>query len=112
MSFSNEILSCQQLKMTKSHCDEELISSIASLSSPLSFKFGTLELPHTSILINREIISTLEPTLPDIQSFSSTHTSTVHTQRISSTLKTRLLLHLLIFNSLLIKSPKQFLLRK
>ena len=75
--------------MTSSHCDEELLSSIATMSPPLSSKSGSLKLPNTSDSIIREIIPTLEPTSPDIQSFSSTHKSTVHTRPISSTLKTR-----------------------
>ena len=59
--------------MTSSQYEQDLHSSIASLSPPLSLKSGTLE------LLNRvfdpttfEIIPTPEPTLFDIQPCSST----------------------------------------
>ena len=78
--------------MTFSLCEEELFSSIASLSPPLFLKSGTLELPHTSVPLHLEIIPSSEPTLTDFQPSSSTHTSTVHNQHISSTFKTLLLL--------------------
>ena len=73
--------------MTSPTCDEELLSSIASLSQPRSLKSGTLEHPHNSVPKSLEIISTPEHTSIDIQTSSSTHVSTVNTQPISSTLK-------------------------
>ena len=76
-------------KMISSTCGKELLSSIASLSPPFSLKSGTLEPSHLSDPINPEISPTPELTIPEIQSSSSTHTSTVHIQTISSTLKTR-----------------------
>ena len=75
--------------MTSSVCDEELLSSVATLSPPIRQKSGTLELPHTSDPINLKIIPTPKPTLLDVQSSSPTHTFVVHTQPIFSTLKTR-----------------------
>ena len=73
--------------MTSSHCDEKLLSRIASLSPPRSLKSGNLELPHASDPDNLDIIPKPEPTLLDSQSSTSTHTSTVHTQPNSLTLK-------------------------
>ena len=70
--------------MTSTAHEEELLSSIASLSPPLSFKSGTLDFPHNSDFINLEIIPTPETTLPDTQ-----HSSSTNTQPISSNLKTR-----------------------
>ena len=63
---------------------QEFLSSIASLSPPLSLKSGTLELPNNSDLISLEIIPTPEQTLSDTQPSSSTNTQT-----FSSNLKTR-----------------------
>ena len=71
--------------MTSSHCGEE--SSIASLSPPFSLKSGTLEFPNASDTIDLEIIPAPESTLPNIESSSSTHTSTVLTHSVYSTLK-------------------------
>ena len=62
---------------------EELLSSIASLSPPLSLQSGTLELPNNSDLLNLDIFLTPEPILPDTQPSSS-----INTQPLSSTRKT------------------------
>ena len=62
------------------------------MSPPLSLKSGILELPNLSDTINLEVIHTPEPTAKfysEIQSRSFTQTSTVYTQYISSTPKTR-----------------------
>ena len=53
--------------LRRSHCDEELLSSIASLSPPFPLKSGTLELPNTTDPNNLEIIPTAEPTFSDIK---------------------------------------------
>ena len=70
--------------MTSSTHGEERLSSIASLSSPLSLHPGTLDLPNNSDLFNIEIITTSDPTPSDFQPSSSTNT-----QFLSSNLKTR-----------------------
>ena len=76
--------------MTSSTHEEELLSTIASLSPLLSLKPGTLELPNNPDLINLLIFPTSEPTLPDTQPSSSTNT-----QPLSSTLKTQVISNLL-----------------
>ena len=58
--------------MTPSTHEEELLSSIASLSPPFSLKSGTFELPHNSALNNPEIIPTSEPTLTPPSSSTNT----------------------------------------
>ena len=63
--------------MTASACKEELLSSIASLSPPLSFKSGTIELPHNPDPINLETFHISEPTLLDVQASSSNHTQPI-----------------------------------
>ena len=73
------------LKMSSSVCDEELLSSSASLSPCLSL--GALEIPHYSDPIIIEVITTPEPTI-EIKP-SSYKTPIVNTQPTSSTLKTR-----------------------
>ena len=74
--------------MTSSQYDEELLSSIASPSPPLSLKSGTLALPNlVSDPTTSELIPTPEPELSDIQPCSATQTSTKYTQPLSSTLK-------------------------
>ena len=73
--------------MNSSTYEEDLRSSIASVSPHFSPKSGTLELPKNSELINLEIIPTPEPTLPVTQPSSSTNTQPLSS--ISSTLKTR-----------------------
>ena len=75
--------------MTSSHCDEERFCSIAFLSPPLWLKSAILELPNPSDPIILEISPTPESTLPEILSYYPTQTSAVHTQSISSTVKTR-----------------------
>ena len=70
--------------MTSSTNKEEILSSIAPLSQPLSPKSDTLELPNNSDLTVLGIIHTPEPTLSDIQPSSSTKT-----QHLSSNPKTR-----------------------
>ena len=74
--------------MTTSRYDEELCSSIASLSPPVSPKSETLKRPKVSDQLTLEVFPTPEPTIFEIQS-SSTQTSTVNTQPLSSALKTR-----------------------
>ena len=69
--------------MTLSTHKEELLSSIASLSPPLSLQSGTLELPYNSDLLNLDIFLTPEPILPDTQPSSS-----INTHPLSSTRKT------------------------
>ena len=73
--------------MSSSVCDEEHLSSFASLPPPLSLKSGTLELPHYFDPINIEIISTPEPTIEIKYSFCKT--PIVNIQPTSSTPKTR-----------------------
>ena len=73
--------------MATSNPDEELLSSIASVSTPLSLKSGTLDLPKISDSLPLEISPTPEPTLNVIP--CTTQTSTISTQPLSSTLKTR-----------------------
>ena len=68
--------------------DKVLLSSICSLSPPLSLKSGTLDLPHMSDPLPLEFNSTPEPTLNVIPCTTQTSTSTISTQPISS-LKTR-----------------------
>ena len=75
------------LKTTSRVCDEELFSSIASLSPPLSLKYGTRDLPHNSDPINLDVICTPEPTI-EIKP-SSSNASFVNTQPNFSTHKTR-----------------------
>ena len=94
--------------MTSSHCDEKLLSSIASLSLRVSLKSGTLELPNASDPNIFETIFTPEPTLPEIQSSSSSHTSTLYTQPTPLLLK--LVIRLLICKSHLIIFPTRFFL--
>ena len=72
--------------MATSNPDEDLLSSIASLSPPLSLKFGNLGLRRISDSLPLEINSTPEPTLNAIP--CTTQTSTISTQPISSTLQT------------------------
>ena len=74
--------------MNNSNPDEELLSYITSLSPHLSFKSGTLDLPNLSDPITLEVNPTPEPTSTEIPFCSSTQTSTVFTQPISSTLNT------------------------
>ena len=62
---------------------KSLLYSFASLSPPLALKSGSLLLPYTSDPFNLEIIPTPDSTLLDIQ-----HSSSTHTQSISSTPKT------------------------
>ena len=71
--------------MSTSNPDEELFSSIASLSPPLSLKSGTLYLPNVSNSFPLDINPTPEPTQNVIP--STTQTTSQH---LSSTLKTRL----------------------
>ena len=73
--------------MTSPVCDEELLSSTASFSPPLSLKSGTLELPHNFEPINLEVICTPEHT-NEIKPPSS-NASFVNLQPNSSTLNTR-----------------------
>ena len=54
--------------MTSSHCDEELFSSITSLSPPLPLKYGTRELLNASDSNFLERIRTFEPTPLETQS--------------------------------------------
>ena len=68
--------------MATSNPEEELLSSIVSLSPPLSLKFGTLDLPNDSLSLH--INPTPEPTLNVIPS-----TTQSTTQPLASTLKTR-----------------------
>ena len=70
--------------MATSNPDKELLSSIASLSPPLSLKYGTLDLPNVSDPLPLDINPTPEP-------ISNVITSTTQstTQPLSSTLKTR-----------------------
>ena len=51
------------IQMAISNPDEDLLSSIAYLSPPLSLKSGTLELPHMSNPLPLELNSTPETTL-------------------------------------------------
>ena len=74
------------LKMPSSVCDGELLSSIVSLSHPLSPKPGTVELPHISDRINIEVITTPDPTIEVKPSFSNT--PIVNARPTSSALKT------------------------
>ena len=71
--------------MATSNPDEEILSSIASFSPPLSLKAGTLELSNHSDSLPLEINPTPEPTLNVIP--CTTQTSTIYTQRLSLTLK-------------------------
>ena len=66
--------------MATSNHEWELISSIASLSPPLSLKSGALDRPIVSDSLSLDINPTPEPTLNVIPST---------TQRLFSTLKTR-----------------------
>ena len=77
--------------MSSSVCDEEFLSSIASLSPPLCPESGTLELSHNSDPINIEVITTTEPTF-EIKP-SSSITPIAKTQPTSSDLKNSSLAH-------------------
>ena len=70
--------------MATSNPDEELVSSIASLSPPLFLKTGTLDLPNVSDSLPLDINPTHVPILNGIPS-----TTQPTTQPLSSTLKTR-----------------------
>ena len=70
--------------MATSNPDEALLSSITSLSPPLSPKSGTLNLPSVSDSLPLDINPTPEPTLNVIPSITQSTT-----QPLSSTLKTR-----------------------
>ena len=67
--------------MATSNPDEDLLSSIASLSPPLSLKSGTLDLPNISDSLPLETNSTPEPTLNVIP--CTTQTYTISTQSTS-----------------------------
>ena len=73
--------------MATSNPVQRLLSSIASLSPPLSLKSGTLDLPNDSDSLRLEINPAPEPTLTVIP--STTQISTVYAQPLSSTPKTR-----------------------
>ena len=73
--------------MATSNPDEELLSSIASLSHPLSLKSGTLDIPNVCDPLPLESNPTPEPTLNVIP--CTTQTSNIYTRPLSSTLKTR-----------------------
>ena len=70
--------------MATSTPDEELLSSIASLSPPLPLKSGTLDIPNESDSLPLDFNPTPEPTLKFIPPTTQTTT-----QLLSSTLKTR-----------------------
>ena len=72
--------------MATSNPDDELLSSIASLSPSVSLKSGTFDLPNVSDSLPLEINPTPEPTLNVIP--CTTQTTTICTQPLSSTLKT------------------------
>ena len=55
--------------------EEELLSSIASLSPPLSLNCGTLEVSDNSDQIILQIISTPEPILPDTHLLFNQHST-------------------------------------
>ena len=65
------------IQTATSNPDEELLSSIASVSTPLSLKSGTLDLPKISDSLPFEINPTSEPTLNVIP--RTTQTSTIST---------------------------------
>ena len=70
--------------MATSNPDDELLSSIASLSPPLSLKSGTLDLSNVNDSLALDINPTPETTLNVIPS-----TTQSTTQPLSSTLKSR-----------------------
>ena len=70
--------------MATSNYDEELLSSIASLSPPLSLKSRTLDIPNVSDSLPLDANPTPETTLNVTPSTTQTTT-----QPLSSTLKTR-----------------------
>ena len=75
--------------MTTFNPDEEVLSSIASLSHSLSRKSGTLDIHNISNPITLEVNTAPEPTSIEIPLCSSTQIPTVYTQPLCSTLKTR-----------------------
>ena len=80
--------------MASPQYEEELLSSVASFSPTLSPKSGIIGHPnHVSEPISTtDLILTPDPTLPTVQPCSFTQTpavSTVSTQPVSSTFKTR-----------------------